>query len=157
MADPAAQPAHPAARRPEPPRARFPTVPVVSPSTMRGRQQPNERAYTFAHRQRLLRAIEVYLRWCYRQKTAARTSELAARLGVLPQYLSWIAPVILGKPLLVVLREKQLQEAERLLRHTPLSVKEIALRSAFGTPSTLQRWFREKHGIAPAAFRELKK
>lgn len=124
---------------------------------MRGRQQPNQRTYSFAHRQRLERAIDVYLRWCYRRKTAARTSELATRLGVLPQYLSWIAPTILGKPLLVVLREKQLKEVERLLRHTPLPVKEIALRSAFGTPSTLHRWFTDKHGITPAAFRELKK
>ena len=124
---------------------------------MRGRQQPNERTYSFAHRQRLERTIDVYLRWCYLHKTAARTSELAARLRVLPQYLSWIAPTILGKPLRVVLREKQLKEAERLLRHTPLSVEEIALRSAFGTASTFYRWFIAKHGIAPAAFRELNK
>jgi AraC-like DNA-binding protein len=124
---------------------------------MRSRQQPNERTYTFAHRQRLLRTIDVYLRWCYRQKTAARTSELAARAGVHPQYLSGIAPAVLGKRLLAALREKQLNEAERLLRHTPLSVEEIALRSAFGTPSTLHRWFLDRHGITPAAFRELKK
>jgi len=119
---------------------------------MRGREQPNQRNYTFAHRQRLDRAIDVYLRWCYRHKTAARTSELAARLGVLPQYLSWIAPTILRKPLRVVLREKQLEEAERLLRHTPLSIEEIAIRAAFGTPSTFYRWFIEKHGITPALF-----
>ena len=124
---------------------------------MRGREQPNQRRYTFAHRQRLERTIDVYLRWCYRQKTAARTSELAARLEVSPQYLSWIAPTILRKPLRVVLREKQLKEAERLLRHTPLPVQEIAIRSAFGTPSTFYRWFIAKHGIAPAAFRELNK
>ncbi len=124
---------------------------------MRGREQPNQRTYTFAHRQRLERTIDIYLRWCYRHKTAARVSELAARAGVLPQYMSWIARPILGKPLRVVLREKRLQEAERLLRHTPLPVEEIALRAAFGTPSTFYRWFLEKHGIAPAAFRELKK
>ena len=124
---------------------------------MRGREQPNQRTYTFAHRQRLERAIDVYLRWCYRHQTAARTSELAARLGVLPQYLSWIAPTILGKPLRVVLREKQLKEAERLLRHTPLPIGEVAIRTAFGTPSTFYRWFVEKHEITPAAFRELKK
>ena len=123
---------------------------------MRGREQPNQRTYTFADRQRLERTIDVYLRWCYRHETAARTSELAARLGVSPSYLSSIGPPIFGRPLRVVLREKRLEEAERLLRHTPLSVEEIALRSAFGAPSTLYRWFFDKHGIAPAAFRELK-
>ena len=115
------------------------------------------RTYTFAHRQRLERAIDVYLRWCYRHRTAARASELAVRLDVLPQYLSWIAPKIFRKRLMAVLREKQLREAERLLRHTPLPIEEVALRAAFGTPSTFYRWFLEKHGIAPAAFRELKK
>jgi len=151
MAEPAKQVA---------PRLRFPhtgSVTAVSPQRMRNRIPPNLRTYSIIHRQRLIRAIDVYLRWCYRHKTAARTSELAARLGILPQYLSWIAPTILKKPLRVALREKQLIEAERLLRHTPLSVEEIALRSAFGVPSTLYRWFVDKHGIAPAAFRELKK
>ena len=155
MAEPATHNAAQVARRPLLPRTR--SVAAVSPPRMRNRIPPNQRAYTVIHRQRLIRAIDVYLRWCYRHKTAARTSELAARLGVLPQYLSWIAPTILKKPLRVALREKQLVEAERLLRHTPLSVEEIAIRSAFGVPSTLYRWFVAKHGIAPAAFRELKK
>jgi AraC-like DNA-binding protein len=124
---------------------------------MRGRLQPNQRVYTFADRQRHERAIDVYLRWCYRNKTAARTSELAARVGVSPQYLSGIAPVIFGKPLRVVLREKQLLEAERLLRLNALPVDQVAIRAAFGTPSTFYRWFQAKHGISPTAFRELKK
>ena len=124
---------------------------------MRGREQPNQRTYTFAHRQRLERTIDVYLRWCYRHETAARTSELAARAGVSAQYLSSISPPILGKSLRIVLREKRLEEAERLLRHTPLPVEEVAIRAAFGSPSTFYRWFVEKHGMTPAAFRELKK
>lgn len=114
------------------------------------------RTFTFAHRQRLERAAEHYLRACYRQQTAARTSEFATFLGVLPQYLSWIAPKILGKPLQIFLREKQLAYAVRLLRTTPLTVEEIAVRSAFGTPGTFYRWFVATHGMPPAAFRELK-
>ena len=123
----------------------------------RQRIQPNKRTYSASHRQRLTRAIDVYLRWCYTKKTAARSSELAARLDVTPQYLSSIAPAILKKPLRVALREKQLEEAERLLLHTPLPVEDVARRSAFGAASTLYRWFVDKHGIAPSEFRELKK
>jgi len=124
---------------------------------MLDREPPNQRKFTFDHRRRLERAIDVYLRWCYGRETAARTSELAERLGVRPQYLSWVAPKILGRPLRIVLRQKQLKEAERLLRHTPLPIEEVALRAAFGTPSTFYRWFMEKHEITPAAFRELNK
>lgn len=119
--------------------------------------RPSQRTFTHAHRQRFERSVDVYLRWCYHQKTAARTSELARRMGVLPQYVSWIGPMIFGKPMRRVLRDKQLEEAERLLLQTPLPVEEIAIRSAFGTASTFYRWFIAKHGVAPAAFRELKK
>lgn len=123
----------------------------------RNRIQPNKRTYSPIHLQRLVRSMAVYLRWCYRHKTAARTSELAARMGVRPQYLSSIGPTILGKRLSVALREKQLEEAERLLIQTTLPVDQVALHAAFGTPSTFYRWFQEKHSISPAAFRELKK
>jgi AraC-like DNA-binding protein len=124
-------------------------------STAQQEVGPCSRCGTHIHVQRLKHAARLYLCWCYKRKTAARTSELAHRLGVLPQYLSWIAPQILGMPLHVFLREKQLVEAERLLIHTPMKVDEIAFRAAFGTPSTFYRWFKEKHGMAPGAFREL--
>jgi AraC-like DNA-binding protein len=117
---------------------------------------PKERTFTHAHRQRMERAVAVYLRWCYQNKTAARASEFAERLGVQPQYLSSIAPKILQKPLRIFLRERQLAEAERLLTQTTLSVEEIALHAAFGTPMTLRRWFTKKHGVPPTHFRELK-
>ena len=155
MAERAAHSAIEVVRRPSLSRPRLSDA-AVSPSIMR-KSRPKQRTFTHAHRQRLERAIHLYLRWCYRQKTAARTSELAVRLGVLPQYISWIGRMIFGKPLRIVLREKQLEEAERLLRHTPLPVEEVAIRSAFGTASTFYRWFIAKHGIAPAAFRGLKK
>jgi AraC-like DNA-binding protein len=123
---------------------------------MRGRQQPNQRTYTFAHRQHFAGAIDVYLRWCYRHQTAARTSELrrAWTSCPVPQLARPDDP---RQALRVVMRAKQLKEAERLHRHTPLAIEEAAIRAAFGTPSTFYRWFVEKHGITPAAFLELKK
>ena len=115
------------------------------------------RTFTHMHRQRLERAVAIYLRDCYRAQAAARTSELAARMGVVPQYLSGIARKILGKPLQLFLREKQLEEAARLLIQTPLEVGDIARRSGFGTHVSLYRWFLKTHGVAPSAYRELKK
>lgn len=117
------------------------------------------RTFTHAHRQRLDRAAEHYLRKCYRTNSAARASEFAAELGLTPEYTSWLAMRILGKPLRDYLREKQVIYAAWLLRTIPaeISIEEIALRSGFGTAKTLYRWFSRTYGTSPGAFRELKK
>lgn len=114
------------------------------------------RTFTLAHRQRLDRAAEHYLRFCYRQKTAARASEFATFTGRTPEYVSWLARNAVGKSLRTFLREKQLAYAAQLLRTTPLSVDEIAQRAGFGTTGTLYRWFARAYGLTPGAFRELK-
>ncbi|HEV2721510.1 MAG TPA: helix-turn-helix domain-containing protein [Thermoanaerobaculia bacterium] len=82
-------------------------------------------------------------------------SELASYLQVATPYLSRIAPEIVGMPLREFLRAKQLAYAEHLLRTTPLSNEEIALRAGFGTPSTFYRRFTAVHGVTPKAFRGL--
>jgi AraC-like DNA-binding protein len=115
------------------------------------------RTFTHAHRQRLDRAAEHYLRNCYKRNSAARASEFAMELGLTPEYVSWLATKILGKSLQAFLREKQVAYAARLLTTSPLSVAEIALRSGFGTAATLYRWFVTAYGVTPGAFRELKK
>ena len=115
------------------------------------------RRFTHAHRQRLERAAAHYLRDCYRRSAPVRVSELADSLGLAAPYLSRIAPHIVGMPLRDFLRARQLEYAVRLLRTTPLPVREIALRSGFGTPTTFYRCFRAAHGTTPAAFREVMK
>ena len=133
-------------------RGQPPSLPSDMPRTRR------RRTFTYAHRQRLDRAAEHYLRTCYREKTAARASEFAQFLGVHHVYLSAIAPQITGgKSLRDFLREKQLAYAEQLLRTTPLDIKEIALRCGFGTIGTFYRWFQARHGMPPGQFREVKK
>jgi AraC-like DNA-binding protein len=115
------------------------------------------RTFTHEHRQRLDRAAEHYLRECYRTKRPARGKDFARSLGLTPEYVSWLAAKILGESLHQFLRTKQVEYAARLLRRTPLSVGEIATRSAFGTRSAMHRWFVKAHGIGPAAFRQLEK
>jgi AraC-like DNA-binding protein len=123
------------------------------------RRKKPPRRFTHAHRQRLDRAAEHYLRKCYRTNSAARASEFASELGLTPEYVSWLATRILGKPLRDYLRDKQVTYAAWLLRTLPqeITVEEIALRSGFGTPKTLYRWFLEAYGTTPGAFRGLKK
>lgn len=117
------------------------------------------RTFTHAHRQRLDRAAEHYLRKCYRTNSAARASEFAAELELTPEYVSWLATQMLGMPLRDYLRRKQVTYAAWLLRTLPheITVAEIALRSGFGTPKTLYRCFFAAYGTTPGAFRELKK
>jgi AraC-like DNA-binding protein len=123
------------------------------------RKMRSPRIFTHAHRQRFDRAVEHYLRKCYRTNSAVRASEFAMELGLTPEYVSWLARNILGKSLREYLREKQAVYAAWLLRTLPaeITVAEIALRAGFGTPGTLYRCFLKQYGTTPGAFRELKK
>jgi AraC-like DNA-binding protein len=115
------------------------------------------RIFTHRHRQQLDRAAAHYLSDCYQRATAARVSEFAAVLRRNPDYLSRIAPRIVGVSLRKFLRLKQLEYAERLLCITPLPVNIIARRAGFGTTSTFRRCFRAHHGVSPSEFREVRK
>lgn len=106
-----------------------------------------------ADRRRYELIIEQYLRDCYRQRTAARVSELADLLGASRPYLSRVIPQLFGKSLRAVLRERQLAEAMRLLRATSLRVDDVAAASAFGDPTTFFRQFRAAIGMTPAEYR----
>jgi len=107
-----------------------------------------------ADRRRYEQIIETYLRDCYAQRTVARVSELAQFLDANRPYLSRIIPQLFGKPLRTILRERQLREAMRLLRVTPLGVDEIAAASAVGHRSTLFRLFRQAFGMTPSDYRQ---
>jgi AraC-like DNA-binding protein len=122
---------------------------------MRRHRRP--RTFTHAHRQRLERAAEHYLQYCYGQRTAARASEFAEYLDVTHAYLSRIVPEIAGMTLRSFLRQKQLAYASRLLRRAaPLPIREIAIRCGFGTVSTFYRCFEVAYGRPPGSFREVK-
>lgn len=121
------------------------------------RKHPRPRTFTHAHRQRLDRVVSHYLDECYAKKTAARVSELAAFLKRSPQYLTRTASSLVGMPLRVYLRKKQLEEAERLITRTPLPMHEIALHAGFGSTATFYRCFKEVYGVTPSALREVRK
>jgi AraC-like DNA-binding protein len=139
--------------RPKPrPQTTRPSRAASSPSRQRG-----PRRFTQAHRQRLERAVQHYLRECYRRVTCARVSECAASVGLTVPYLSRIAPKILGMPLRDYLRKNQVAYAVQLLRTTPLPAEDIAFRAGFGSVPTFYKWFRAAHGTTPTAFREVMK
>ena len=110
-----------------------------------------------ADRRRYGQVIERYLSDCYAQRTAARVTELARLLDTARPYLSRVIPQLFGKPLRALMREKQLDEAKRLLRTTPLTGDEVALASAFGSPATFYRIFRKTCGMTPEQYRQREK
>ena len=122
---------------------------------MATRPKKKQRTFTRGHEQGLNRAAEHFLRECYRQKKPVREQDFARSLDLTPEYVSWLAANILGESLHEFLRKKQVEYAARLLRRTPLSVEEIAVRSGFGTRSTMHRWFLRAYGMNPTEFRGL--
>ncbi|MGH7485336.1 MAG: helix-turn-helix domain-containing protein, partial [bacterium] len=109
-----------------------------------------------ADRARLEYIIRHYVLECCAKETSARASELAQRLAANRTTLSRTVTDVLGRPLRAVMRDRQLEEAVRLLGTTTLSIDEIAARSAFGDRSTFFRAFRGRFGMGPHAYRSLK-
>jgi AraC-like DNA-binding protein len=108
-----------------------------------------------ADRRRFERAAELYLHACYGTKTPARADEFAAFLRMTRPYLSRLVPDLIGMPLHDFLLQQQLAHAQHLLRTMPLTVtvEQIALSSAFGTPWTFYRCFKAAFGMTPTNYR----
>lgn len=104
-------------------------------------------------RARLDAAAELYLRRCYRLRTAARATEFAETLGLTQAHLSRMIARLAGTSAREYLRARQLRYAARVLRTTPLPIADVALASAFGTTSTFNRCFVAAFGKTPAAYR----
>lgn len=98
-------------------------------------------------------AVDDYLRDCYARRTTVRVSELAQLLGVSRPYLSRVMARRFGRPLSTVLREKQVNEAKRLLQTTDRSMDDVAAACGFGDRSTFYRVFRAMTGSTPRQYR----
>jgi AraC-like DNA-binding protein len=123
-------------------------VRMRKPTSRKGLSRPRD-----ADRRRFERAAELYLHACYGTKTAARAEEFADYLRLARPYLSRVVPDLIGVPLHDYLRREQLDYAKHLLRTTPLTIDQIALASAFGTPWTFYRCFKSAIGMTPKEYR----
>jgi AraC-like DNA-binding protein len=116
-----------------------------------------ERTFSHTHKQQLERVTALYLRRCYERRKRATVAGFAAFLKRNPEYLTRTSRSISGAYLLTYLREQQINEAERLLLTTPLTVEEIALHAGFGTASTFHRRFLAAKKLPPGRFRKVRK
>jgi AraC family transcriptional activator of pobA len=79
----------------------------------------------------------------------------ARRLGLTSPHLNRICREHLGDTALGVVHQRIILEAKRYLTFTTLSAKEIALALAFDDPAYFARFFKQKTGLPPLAFRAM--
>ena len=80
-------------------------------------------------------------------------SEYADQMNVSVKYLSEMVKLETGLPALDVIHNRLLLEAQYLLSHTRLSIKEITDQLGFDTPSHFARFFRHKLDKTPQQYR----
>lgn len=80
-------------------------------------------------------------------------SYYARRLNVSAVYLNEVVRVVTGMSVSTNIRNEILLQAKRLLVHTGLSVKEIAIRLGFDDNAYFSRLFAQTAGVTPTTFR----
>lgn len=80
-------------------------------------------------------------------------SDFAAKLNVTPTHLSRCCKQSCGKPASVLLQDRRIFEAQRLLSETKIPVGHIAASLGFASPAYFTRAFHHMTGKSPTAFR----
>ncbi|MFE1442666.1 AraC family transcriptional regulator [Streptomyces sp. NPDC058739] len=80
--------------------------------------------------------------------------ECAGHLGVTPGYLTQAVRAATGRSPGRLLIEARAYQAQQLLAHTELSVRQVAARTGFADPAYFSRFFRRETGTSPGAFRK---
>lgn len=105
-------------------------------------------------REKFESAIEEYLTACYRDRTAARVSELASFLSTDRSHLTRATKCLLGVSLKATLRSRQLTRAGCLMHESTMALDEVAILSGFGDRRTFYRAFRRAFGTSPSSVRK---
>lgn len=100
-----------------------------------------------------LRALDAYLGFCYERRSAARVTEFAASIAKSASYLARKFRQVFGRTVLDVMRERQIEHAENLLRTTSTPIQDLALDAAFGTKATFHRVYSSLRGMTPEDYR----
>jgi AraC-like DNA-binding protein len=85
--------------------------------------------------------------------SALSVAELARHSGCTPDHLSAVFRRRTGEHLVAWITRLRMERAARLLRETPMAVKEVAWACGYASPSYFIRCFRSRHGCTPQAFR----
>lgn len=87
-------------------------------------------------------------------RTKRRVRDYAALLHVTANHLTALCRRTLNKTASALIQERVVVEAQRLLRHSALSVAQVAYELGFEDASYFVRYFRKHAGTTPEAFRQ---
>ncbi len=82
-----------------------------------------------------------------------RLSYYADKLCITPRYLSKVIKDVSGKSAVEYIDKFVILEAQHLLRHSDLGIKEIADRLNFEDPSSFYKYFKSQVGMTPNQYR----
>jgi len=99
----------------------------------------------------LLKSFQAKINECYRE--LREVGDYASLLNISAGHLSEVVKIQSGKPAIKHIHERLVLEAQRLLFHTPLALKEIAFELGFSDTSYFNRFFKRETGLTPAAYR----
>ncbi|WP_245898776.1 helix-turn-helix domain-containing protein [Chitinophaga niastensis] len=86
--------------------------------------------------------------------TKRRVADYAALLGVTPNHLNRTIKESTGQTASSAISDMLVQEAKAVLRYTDTSIAEISYQLDFSDPAGFNRFFRERTGQTPLAFRK---
>ncbi len=86
-------------------------------------------------------------------RSGKSVSQYAEDLGVTPTHLSRICNQACGRPASVLLHDRLIFEARRLLRETKTPIQKVASDLGFSSPAYFSRAFQQHTGQTPSAFR----
>jgi AraC family transcriptional regulator, transcriptional activator of pobA len=90
-------------------------------------------------------------------RTDHAVASYARRLGVSPDHLRAVAKEGTGQSPGALIRARLMQEARRLLIHTPMQAAEIAYHLGYEDPSLFSRNFRKATGQTPVEYRQARR
>ena len=87
-------------------------------------------------------------------KSMKRPSEFAANMNIMVSYLNDTVRSVTGFPVTYYIQQELMREAQRLLYHSDLAIKEIADTLGFDDAQYFNRLFSKVIGVPPGAFRK---
>ena len=82
-----------------------------------------------------------------------RVRDYSDLLGVTPSHLAEAVREVTGRTPGQIIRDAQIAEAKRLLRHTDKTIGEIAYSLGFNDSAYFGRFFKREAGVSPGEFR----
>lgn len=90
-----------------------------------------------------------------RAREHLKTSDFARTMNISPNHLNKSVKSVTGKSASGIIDEIKLIEIKYLLYQSSLSISEISYNMGYSDPSYFTRFFKNKEGISPSAFRKM--